>query len=242
MSFVASGQLSIGVHTPVAPVMGDPVVGGGDVSGLVEAPSSVGPPSGSVAPPSVGPASDAPPTLAEATGCPTLPPLQPTTMASADARATYREPTPNLEIGRRIDRSSAVSGRIATREARTDSPGARVLVLPYVDEFRTTLLHLAARQARLKPGARTVWAAPRVLTFGRSMDHQRGSMDLHPDFKDLLSALAATSAEHLVVGGWAVGNHVSKCSPRKRGNAPGSHRESRSGGRSHPPIRRCLVA
>lgn len=33
----------------------------------------------------------------------------------------------------------------------------------------------------------------------------RGSMDLLPDFKDLLSALAASSAEYLVVGGWAVG-------------------------------------
>ena len=33
-------------------------------------------------------------------------------------------------------------------------------------------------------------------------------MDLHPDFKDLLSALAATSAEYLVVGGWAVGYHA----------------------------------
>src|SRR6202000_703041 len=34
------------------------------------------------------------------------------------------------------------------------------------------------------------------------------SMDLHPDFRDLLSALAATSAEYLVVGGWAVGYHA----------------------------------
>ena len=33
-------------------------------------------------------------------------------------------------------------------------------------------------------------------------------MDLHPDFKDLLSALAASSAEYLVVGGWAVGFHA----------------------------------
>ncbi len=33
-------------------------------------------------------------------------------------------------------------------------------------------------------------------------------MDLHPDFKDLLSAFAATSAEYLVVGGWAVGYHA----------------------------------
>jgi len=33
-------------------------------------------------------------------------------------------------------------------------------------------------------------------------------MDLHPDFKDLLSALAVTSAEYLVVGGWAVGYHA----------------------------------
>jgi predicted nucleotidyltransferase len=33
-------------------------------------------------------------------------------------------------------------------------------------------------------------------------------MDLHPDFKDLLSALAATSAEYLVVGGWAVGYYA----------------------------------
>jgi hypothetical protein len=32
-------------------------------------------------------------------------------------------------------------------------------------------------------------------------------MDLLPDFKDLLSALAASSAEYLVVGGWAVGFH-----------------------------------
>jgi hypothetical protein len=30
-------------------------------------------------------------------------------------------------------------------------------------------------------------------------------MDLHPDFRDLLSALAATNAEDLIVGGWAVG-------------------------------------
>lgn len=33
-------------------------------------------------------------------------------------------------------------------------------------------------------------------------------MDLLPDFKDLLSALAASSAEYLVVGGWAVGFHT----------------------------------
>ncbi len=33
-------------------------------------------------------------------------------------------------------------------------------------------------------------------------------MDLHPDFKDLLSALADTSAEYLVVGSWAVGYHA----------------------------------
>jgi predicted nucleotidyltransferase len=33
-------------------------------------------------------------------------------------------------------------------------------------------------------------------------------MDLHPDFRDLLSALAATSAEYLVVGGWAIGYHA----------------------------------
>lgn len=32
-------------------------------------------------------------------------------------------------------------------------------------------------------------------------------MDLHPDFRDLLSALADSSAEYLVVGGWAVGFH-----------------------------------
>src|SRR5579862_657675 len=32
-------------------------------------------------------------------------------------------------------------------------------------------------------------------------------MDLHPDFRDLLSALADTNAEYLVVGGWAVGYH-----------------------------------
>jgi predicted nucleotidyltransferase len=34
------------------------------------------------------------------------------------------------------------------------------------------------------------------------------SMDLHPDFKDLLSALADTNAEYLIVGGWAVGFHA----------------------------------
>lgn len=33
-------------------------------------------------------------------------------------------------------------------------------------------------------------------------------MDLHPDFKDLLSAFADTNAEYLVVGGWAVGYHA----------------------------------
>lgn len=33
-------------------------------------------------------------------------------------------------------------------------------------------------------------------------------MDLHPDFRDLLSALADTNAEYLVVGGWAVGYHA----------------------------------
>lgn len=32
-------------------------------------------------------------------------------------------------------------------------------------------------------------------------------MDLHPDFRDLLSALADSNAEYLVVGGWAVGFH-----------------------------------
>jgi hypothetical protein len=32
-------------------------------------------------------------------------------------------------------------------------------------------------------------------------------MDLHPDFKDLLSAFADTRAEYLIVGGWAVGYH-----------------------------------
>jgi hypothetical protein len=32
-------------------------------------------------------------------------------------------------------------------------------------------------------------------------------MDLHPDFRDLLSALADSNAEYLVVGGWAVGYH-----------------------------------
>lgn len=35
----------------------------------------------------------------------------------------------------------------------------------------------------------------------------KASMDLLPDFKDLLSALADSSAEYLVVGGWAVGFH-----------------------------------
>jgi hypothetical protein len=33
-------------------------------------------------------------------------------------------------------------------------------------------------------------------------------MDLLPDFRDLLSALADSSAEYLVVGGWAVGVHA----------------------------------
>lgn len=33
-------------------------------------------------------------------------------------------------------------------------------------------------------------------------------MDLHPDFKDLLSAFADTNAEYLIVGGWAVGYHA----------------------------------
>jgi hypothetical protein len=33
-------------------------------------------------------------------------------------------------------------------------------------------------------------------------------MDLLPDFKDLLSALADSNAEYLVVGGWAVGFHT----------------------------------
>ncbi len=33
-------------------------------------------------------------------------------------------------------------------------------------------------------------------------------MDLHRDFRDLLSALADTNAEYLVVGGWAVGYHA----------------------------------
>ena len=32
-------------------------------------------------------------------------------------------------------------------------------------------------------------------------------MDLLPDFKDLFSALAASNADYLVVGGWAVGFH-----------------------------------
>ena len=33
-------------------------------------------------------------------------------------------------------------------------------------------------------------------------------MDLHPDFRDLLSALVDSNAEYLVVGGWAVGHHA----------------------------------
>lgn len=33
-------------------------------------------------------------------------------------------------------------------------------------------------------------------------------MDLLPDFKDLLSALGASNAEYLVVGGWAVAFHT----------------------------------
>ena len=33
-------------------------------------------------------------------------------------------------------------------------------------------------------------------------------MDLHPDFRDLLSALADSNAEYMVVGGWAVGHHA----------------------------------
>lgn len=33
-------------------------------------------------------------------------------------------------------------------------------------------------------------------------------MVLPPDFRDLLSALADSSAEYLVVGGWAVGVHA----------------------------------
>ena len=33
-------------------------------------------------------------------------------------------------------------------------------------------------------------------------------MVLHPDFRDLLSALADSSAEYLVIGGWAVGVHA----------------------------------
>jgi hypothetical protein len=36
-------------------------------------------------------------------------------------------------------------------------------------------------------------------------------MDLRPDFEDLLSALAATNAEYLVVGGWAVGYDAEPC-------------------------------
>ncbi len=37
-----------------------------------------------------------------------------------------------------------------------------------------------------------------------------------PDFRDLLSALATTNAEYLVVGGWAVGYHAERSS----GSAP----------------------
>jgi hypothetical protein len=33
-------------------------------------------------------------------------------------------------------------------------------------------------------------------------------MDLLPDFKDLLSALAASNADYLIVGGWAVAFHT----------------------------------
>ena len=33
-------------------------------------------------------------------------------------------------------------------------------------------------------------------------------MVLHPDFRDLLSALADSRAEYLVIGGWAVGVHA----------------------------------
>lgn len=33
-------------------------------------------------------------------------------------------------------------------------------------------------------------------------------MDLHQDFSDLLSALAASNADYLVVGGWAVAFHA----------------------------------
>lgn len=33
-------------------------------------------------------------------------------------------------------------------------------------------------------------------------------MDLHPDFRDLLSALVDSNAEYLVVGRWAVGHHA----------------------------------
>jgi hypothetical protein len=33
-------------------------------------------------------------------------------------------------------------------------------------------------------------------------------MVLHPDFRDLLSALADSNAEYLVIGGWAVGVHA----------------------------------
>ena len=33
-------------------------------------------------------------------------------------------------------------------------------------------------------------------------------MDLHPDFRDLLSALADSNADYLIVGGWAVGHHA----------------------------------
>jgi predicted nucleotidyltransferase len=33
-------------------------------------------------------------------------------------------------------------------------------------------------------------------------------MDLLPDFRDLLSALAVSNAEYVIVGGWAVGYHA----------------------------------
>jgi hypothetical protein len=39
-------------------------------------------------------------------------------------------------------------------------------------------------------------------------------MDLHPDFKDLLSAFADTHSEYLIVGGWASAIMVSRVSPR----------------------------